>query len=262
MIDLHSHILPGLDDGCKTLKQAIEMARIYVSTGFHTVVATPHYVLGTAWSPSPQTLLKRVNEINKAVSDQGIKLHVMAGMEIGMDPAIADLLCQKKMIPLGASSYVLVEVPFQQFPLGFEQILFDIISNGYLVILAHPERCEQLIREPDLFHKLQNIGCLVQVDWASLLGHHGLKSARLTKKLLISGYVHCLATDSHDLQYRSPEIVKKGIERLIKIVGEEQARILTIENPVRILRSKTFNPFKQEKAIKKEGIINRLFSWG
>ncbi len=96
MIDLHSHILPGLDDGCKTLKQAVEMARIYVSAGFHTVIATPHYVLGTAWSPSLQTLLKRVNEINKAVSDQGIKLNVMAGMEIGMDPAIADLLYKKK----------------------------------------------------------------------------------------------------------------------------------------------------------------------
>lgn len=262
MIDLHSHILPGLDDGCETVEHAVEMSRIYEKAGFHTVVATPHYLRGTSWCPDPRTILQRVDEVNRAFSAQGIKLRVMAGMEIGMDPAIAEFLYEKKLLTLGGSSYVLIEVPFQQLPLGWDQMLFDVISREYRVILAHPERCEQLIREPERFQQLLNIGCLIQVDWGSLLGHHGSKSARLTKKMLTHGYVHCLATDSHDFQYRSPKMVKKGLEILRKVIGEEKTHILAIENPTHIIDSKTITPLQVEKPLKKGGRIKRLFSWG
>ena len=262
MIDLHSHILPGLDDGCETVEQAVEMSRIYAEEGFHTVVATPHYLRGTSWCPDPRTISQGVDEINRALSAQGIKLRIMAGMEIGMDPAIAEFLYEKNLLTLGASSYVLIEVPFQQLPLGWDQMLFDVISREYQVILAHPERCEQLIREPGIFQKLLNIGCLMQIDWGSLLGHHGLKSARLTKKLLTNGYVHCLATDSHDIRYRSPKMVKKGLEMLKKVIGEEKAHILTSENPARILDSKALNLTQPEKPLRKRGRIKRLLSWG
>jgi len=262
MIDLHSHILPGVDDGCKTVEQAVEMAQIYSMAGFHTVVATPHYLRGTSWCPDPRTILQRVDEVNRAFSEQGIKLHIMAGMEIGMDPAIGEFLSEKKLLTLGGSSYVLIEVPFQQLPLGWDQMLFDVISREYRVILAHPERCEQLMRGPGIFQKLLNIGCLLQIDWGSLLGHHGLKSARLTKELLTNGYVHCLATDSHDLQYRSPKMVKKGIEMLKKVIGEEKTHVLTNENPTHILDSKTLNLALPEKPLRKKGRIKRLFSWG
>ena len=102
----------------------------------------------------------------------------------------------------------------------------------------------------------------MQIDWGSLLGHHGLKSARLTKELLTNGYVHCLATDSHGLQYRSPKMVKKGLEMLKKVIGEEKAHVLTSENPARILDSKALNLPQPEKSLRKGGRIKRLFSWG
>lgn len=244
------------------MEQAVEMSRIYAKAGFHTVVATPHYLRGTSWCPDPRIIFQRVGEVNRALSEQGIRLRVMAGMEIGMDPDIAEFLCENKLLTLGESSYVLIEVPFQQLPLGWEQILFDVISCGYRVILAHPERCEQLMREPGIFQKLLNIGCLTQIDWGSLLGHHGLKSARLTKELLTNGYVHCLATDSHDLQYRSPKMVKKGLEMLKKMIGEEKTRALAVENPARILDSKTLTLPQPKKPLRKRRRIKRLFSWG
>ena len=261
MIDLHSHILPGLDDGCKTLEETVEMARIYQMAGFHAVVATPHYLRGTSWCPDPLTILQRVDEVNRALLEQEIKLRVIAGMEIGMDPAIAEFLYEKKLLTLGESSYVLIEVPFQQLPLGYDQMLFDVIAHEYRVILAHPERCEQLMREPERFQQLLNIGSLIQIDWGSLLGHHGVKIARITKELLLGGYVHCLATDSHDLEYRSPKMVKEGMEMLKKMIGEEKAHILAVENPERLLNSETLNLPLPEKPMRKKGWIKRLFPW-
>lgn len=262
MIDLHSHILPGIDDGCKTMDQAVAMARIYAAAGFHTVVATPHYLCGTSWCPEPSIIVDRVAELNQALSERGIELQVVSGMEIGMDPAIAELLARKKLLTLGKSSYVLIEVPFQQLPLGWDQILFDVISRGYRVILAHPERCEQLTREPGLFQELVNIGCLMQLDWGSLLGHHGLKNNRLTKELLTNGYVHCLATDSHDLEYRSPKMVKKGREMLEKVIGEEKTHVLAVENPAHILDSQVLDLPQPIKSLRKKGRLKALFSWG
>ncbi len=140
MIDLHCHILPGIDDGPKSLDESLEMARIFEQAGYSHVVATPYAVPGTTWMPKPEEIRNRLTVLNEAIAKEGIKLKVLPGMEIALDPHISDLLDQGQVLTIAGTSYVLIEPPFQRLPLGWEQAFFDVLSKGLKVLLAHPER--------------------------------------------------------------------------------------------------------------------------
>ena len=137
MIDLHSHILPGLDDGAKNMNQSLEMARIFAQAGYTQVVATPHWIPGTSWVPTPRYIRTLVDELNSEIKKKGINLTVYPGMEIALDPKIPDLLDDGAILTLNRGSYVLIEPPFQRLPQGWEQILFNVSSRNKTVLLAH-----------------------------------------------------------------------------------------------------------------------------
>jgi protein-tyrosine phosphatase len=126
MIDLHCHILPNIDDGPKSIKQSLEMARIFEKAGYEKVVATPHAVPGTHWMPSPATIRERVAELNQALQYESIHLTVLPGMEIALDPQVPDLLKDVAIQPIADTPYVLIEPPFQRLPLGWEQVFFEL----------------------------------------------------------------------------------------------------------------------------------------
>lgn len=237
MIDLHSHILPGIDDGAASLEQSLALARIYVGAGFTRVVATPHHVPGSRLEPSPQAVGLHVLTINQVLEEQGLGLTVLPGMEIALDPIILRLLDAGELLTLAGSRYLLVETPFQQLPLSWERILQAIISRGYRVLMAHPERCAQLAERPDLAQALVQAGAGLQVNWASFAGHHGRACARTVRSLLARGLVHCLATDSHDPDDRHAGRVPALAAELAALAGPVNLGLMTLENPARVLRS-------------------------
>lgn len=234
MIDIHSHILEGIDDGAKSLRLSLEMARLYEECGFSHVVATPHYIYGTPWVPSPETIREKVDALNTAIRAAGISLNVHAGMEIALDPEIPRLIKEKRVVPLSDSSFFLIEPPLQRLPAGWDDLLFSLAGCGFDIVLAHPERCAGFLEKPELIEKLVSSGVYVQVNWSSLLGFHGGRSKKLAMRLARKGSIHFLATDSHDPEKRNCEFVKTRFEDLEGMIGGDNIRILTESNPAGI----------------------------
>ncbi len=236
MIDLHSHILHGLDDGPQSLDESLELVRVYIDAGFRRVVATPHAVPGTTWMLAIEDVRGKLTELNQAIAKEGLQFEVLPGMEIAFDPSIPDHLENGRLFTLAESSYVLIETPFQQLPLGWEQVFFTILTQGYHILMAHPERCAQLTVAPQLVDRLLESGVYFQITWDSFLGYQGRDALRMAQRLANSGHIHCLATDSHHPQQRHPGHVKPAAAKIEKIIGGENLQRIGSENPARVVR--------------------------
>ena len=207
------------------------------TAGYKQVVATPHAVPGTHWMPSPANIEKRVDELNRALGDEGIGLSVRPGMENALNPKVADLLEDGAIQSLAGTSYVLIEPPFQRLPLGWEHVFLELTSKGYFPLLAHPERCEQLAHEPEIVEDLVSMGVYLQVNWGSFLGHHGRRAKKAAVYLASKGCIHCLATDSHRPDQRLLDCLELVVPVVEHIVGLRNFELLARENPSRVLRS-------------------------
>jgi protein-tyrosine phosphatase len=249
MIDIHSHILPGLDDGAKNLKQAVEMARVYAETGFRRVIATPHWIAGTSMMPSADSINKDLLILNTALKNNAIELTLFPGMEVGLDPDLPIFLDNDLIHPLAGKRHILIETPFQRFPMGWRGIFSEILTRRFSVIMAHPERCAQLAEKPEIFDDLLDAGVYLQVNWGSFLGHAGPEAREIACYLAEKGYIHCLATDSHDPENRHPGHIRAAAAVLVELAGIDNLKLLAGANPLRILRGEPLEPMvKGERA--------------
>jgi protein-tyrosine phosphatase len=209
LIDLHCHILPGIDDGADTWEESMEMARISVAGGVKTAIATPHF----SRDLSPDFVKNLVKEFNERLSDANISLTVMPGMEIYLDPEIPNLLKTGHLQTIG-DKYLLIELPMNHLPLYTDEVLFRIMVMGYTVILAHPERNRQVIENPGLVFGWLQQGMLVQINSGSLLGNFGSEVRKTCETLLKANLVHFMGSDAHSSVRRKPELDKA--EKVLK----------------------------------------------
>ena len=251
MIDLHCHILHALDDGPKTANESIKIAQALVKTGYRLVAATPHMIPGTAWMPSIQDITTQVAHLNQAMRLASLNLEIVSGMEIALDPQIPALLDAGCLLPLGKSSCLLIEPPFQQLPPGWQGVLFSILATGHKIMLAHPERCPHLSARPDLIEELIEAGVYLQVNWGSFLGHYGRPAKRAATFLAKTGWIHCLATDSHHPLSRHFAQIHMAANKLGAIIGRHNLRQLTVENPMKLLRDQALRPMAITDKMKK-----------
>lgn len=236
MIDLHCHMLPGIDDGPGHIGESLEMARVYAGAGFSTVVATPHCVPGSGPVPDPADILAGVEALNERIREAGIRLSVLPGMEVALDADVISMLGENRILPLAHTRCLLVEPPFQHLPPAWQQVLGEMKARGFEVLLAHPERCAGLMRQPGIVDELAAMGIFLQTNWSSLLGHHGTEAETLAWALLAGGHVHCLATDGHDARFRHAGHVAYAARAVADKVGSKNLELLTRENPGRLLR--------------------------
>lgn len=229
------------------MKKSLDLAQRLADAGYRQVIATPHWIPGTAFMPSPETVIEATAELNRNIKDAGIDLAAHPGMEIAIDSRIPDLLADRSIIGLAGKSHVLVETPFLIFPLGWEKIFSAVLSKGFNIILAHPERCAQLCEKKGLVDEIFNAGISMQVNWASFLGYHGDEAKHMAEHMASNGYIHCLATDSHDSVSRRPGHAEKAKGLVLKVVGEDNLRLLAYENPARILRGDPISPMSSSK---------------
>jgi protein-tyrosine phosphatase len=242
VIDLHCHILHDLDDGSETAAESLQMARAFVRSGYRTVAATPHMVPGTAWMPSIDRIKTRVTELNQNITDEGLELEIVSGMEIALDPQIPEMLDDNRLLPLGNSACLLIEPSFQQLPPGWEQVIFAILAKGYSILLAHPERCAQLAANSGLIDKLIESGVYLQVNWGSFLGQYGRAVARTARLMAENGQIHCLATDSHHPEWHNPASILAATAKLLALIGQENLQRITTDNPLRVLNGEVLQP--------------------
>lgn len=231
-----------MDDGPQTPEESLQMARMLERAGYDTVVATPHMMPGTAWVPSVDRIRSQVAELNRAVKTDGLDLKILPGMEIAIDPGIPEMLDERRLQPLGDSACLLIEPWFQQLPPGWEPLIFSILSKDYQILLAHPERCLQLVADSALIGRLIEMGVYLQVDWGSYLGQYGRAAKRTARLMAARGWIHCLATDSHRPAGFDPSRWRAARAKLRAIIGQENLQRITTDNPLRLLNGEVLQP--------------------
>ena len=240
MIDLHCHILPGVDDGARDLGESLEMARLAVESGVRAVVATPHCVDGGAlevWSG--------VKMLRNALEEAGIPLYVFMGMEIFGTPDTVRLLKDQQLFPLNNSRYPLIEFPFRSDGEVETAILQDLVRAGYRPLVAHPERYDCVREDPEMVNEWMRMGCLFQVNRGSLLGRFGTGPRQMAEALVGRGFATVVASDAHSPDMRTPWMADVR-ELLTEQVSPVAAEYLLLRNPMSIIRNDDLPPFEPE----------------
>ena len=279
MIDLHSHILPNLDDGPRTMEDSIQMCRISYHDGIRTIVATPHILPGI-YKNDRSTILTKLHELNDALVQSAIchpqsaksldsaisTLRSRATAEDGRIPCLSGRQAQSA-IPLrvlpGADvhfssdilqryekgeivtvndrgRYLMVEFAFQGIPYQAEEVLFQLLTKGIIPIISHPERNMEIGQRPQRYYEMIRMGCLGQVTAMSLTGEFGSGVRRIAKKLLSKRLLHIIASDAHSID-RRPPILSAAVGVAEKMVGKEEAYKMVTDYPQAVLDGKKPN---------------------
>ena len=243
MIDLHAHILPGLDDGAVDLAESLLIGEKLAELGFTRVVATPHLRLEGSQQPGQlglqgEEIRRRTQVLNEALQEKGIALEVVPGAELMFRPRLVEALEQQGFFPtLGESRYLLLELSlFQPLPPRFQEDLFLLQTRGYRPVLAHPERNLCFLQNPRQLYGLAQQGLLFQVTLASLTGHLGRDSRKLALALVQQELATFAGTDvhHHEEDGRLAQ-VPRALEVLAQEVDEEQKGLFTGGNARRAL---------------------------
>ena len=234
MIDLHSHILPGIDDGPGTLEGSLELARVAVAAGTRTIRATPH--INTDERIDAALVAAGLEELRPALAAAEIPLEVLPGGEIAIWRLVDLDDLALRSLALGGGPYLLVESPFSPVVGDFEPLVLDLHARGHRVLLAHPERCPAFQRDPARLERLVSAGVLVQVTAGSMVGAFGSTVRRFTAGLLRDGLVHVVASDAHDAVKRPPGLTAgfPALERELPGLSEQRA-YLTQDVPRAVL---------------------------
>jgi protein-tyrosine phosphatase len=203
-IDIHTHILPGIDDGPKDVSDSIALARVYERAGITKVFATPHFLPGTAWSADKETVLQLICNLQAVLDAEQINLHIVPGMEIGFHKKMVEGVLSAQLLSLGNSSYFLIEPPLHGVLIDFYESLVYLLKQKIKLIIAHPERVEMFRQRPDLLEILVLSGARTQINTGSLLGHYGDVSKQLALDLWQNNQLHYIASDAHNYNKRAP----------------------------------------------------------
>ena len=234
MYDLHAHILPGVDDGAKTIKDAIEMARVAAQQGTRAILATPHRKDVTE-NLSIEHVGDLLDEVTARLRSEGIDLSVLLGMENHLDTELPYETAAGRALSMNGTKYILVEMPFFGRPKLIEDPLARIQSDGLVPVLAHPERIEAFQKDPLLLASFVERGMLSQITAGSLLGHFGAWTRDFTNELLRRRLAHVIASDTHTPTGPRSPMLRPGVEAAAKIVGQRRAQAMVEDTPKAIL---------------------------
>ncbi len=239
MIDLHSHILPNLDDGSHSLNESIEMCRLAEADGITIIVATPHFKEGI-FINDPCLINTKLIELKRHLKNNNIQLSILAGAEISLtydfDLFFKNVVEQKLMRINESTNYLLVELPEFFNVLNVKNLFFRLKLCNITPIVAHPERNDTILRDPFVLKELLLVGSLLQITADSLLGKSGKKVTKLSINMLKNNMVHIIASDSHNSNYRTPHL-SSAVKVASKIIGKSQALKLVTEFPLSIINN-------------------------
>ncbi|MBF0587567.1 MAG: capsular biosynthesis protein [Magnetococcales bacterium] len=228
-IDLHCHILPGIDDGAENLEMALEMAQMAVDHGTSAIMATPHIIPGV-FNNTLSAIRKRAEAFRIELKKAQINLTIYSAAEIRLSPEVVTL-ARKGELPFfnqpdhpreDGKNFVLLELPHQSVPVGSDNLVSWLVSRDIVPIIAHPERNTAIQANQDLLRPFMKIGCLVNLTAGSFLGGFGPTAKKTASDLLQRGWGHILASDAHNLENRTP-ILDTAVDAVSHIVGPQQA---------------------------------------
>jgi protein-tyrosine phosphatase len=236
MIDIHCHLLPGIDDGARTMAEALDMARAAVDDGIDYAVMTPHLHPGRYENTRSRTE-EPLCEFRAALRKERIALEISVAAEVRLAVEILPLLEQDEVPFLGEMDgyrIMLLEFPHSHITHGAENLIQKLLDKKIRPIIAHPERNKEVIRDLAKIEPFVEMGCLLQLTASAVAGHFGKGPHLCARQLLERGLVNVLATDAHNLKGRRPEL-RAGMQAAAEIVGEAAAHEMVHENPRAIL---------------------------
>lgn len=240
MIDVHSHILPGIDDGARDLEEALEMARLAVADGIRVMVATPHLfkrkTVDLNAINEKRVILEHLDTFRETLAAEGIDLEILPGCDVPLSPEALSLLEEDRVLTVNdGKRYLLLELPDFSIPPALEGICYRLQCRGITLIITHPERHLFIQEWPDRLGRVIDLGCLAQLTASSLTGGFGRQVAKVSRQLVRKGYIHLLASDAHDPRHRPPHL-SKAVSELAKLIGPERGRAMVIQIPQKIIR--------------------------
>ncbi|MFA9396917.1 MAG: tyrosine-protein phosphatase [Clostridiaceae bacterium] len=224
MIDIHCHILPGIDDGSEDLETSLSMVAIAKKQGIDSIIATPHYIYGQNEN-NYQDIKQAVIDLNKEIEARELGVKIYPGQEIYLDKYSLDLYKEGILGGLYDTRYVLVEFPMDKLPKDALDLIYELNILGAKVIVAHPERYNYIIKDPLLINKFINEECYFQINSHSITGLFGKEIKNTAKILIENGVCDFIASDAHTTRRRKPEILEalqqaekynKGIKNIMK----------------------------------------------
>ena len=199
-VDFHSHVLPGIDDGAKTIDDSITIIKKFIKLGIHNIITTPH-VMGGVWPNSKEIILSKLNEVKKVLELEGIKeFNISAAAEYMLDNNFTELLEKKDLLPV-KDNKILVEMSYMNPPSNLFEILFGMQIAGYKPLLAHPERYNFYHSDKSIYEDIKNAGALFQLNLLSLTKYYGVSVQKIALYLLEKNMYNYVGTDAHHIRH-------------------------------------------------------------
>lgn len=236
MIDLHCHFLPGIDDGPKTLQEALQMAEFAVAEGIRHSVMTPHIQPG-CYDNDVTSIRLAYDAFQRALNERGIPLTISMAAEVRICAELPHMISQNKIPFIGSwenKKVLLLEFPHDQIPIGADKLAAWLLARDIVPLIAHPERNQAVIRQPEKLTPFTRLGCLLQVTASSVTGLFGSASQQCALRLIEQNLVTVLASDAHNLHKRQPTL-RPAVDHLKNVIGEQLAGALVTRHPAHML---------------------------
>ncbi|MEI7932392.1 MAG: CpsB/CapC family capsule biosynthesis tyrosine phosphatase [Alphaproteobacteria bacterium] len=262
LIDLHCHILPGIDDGAADLDNSLAMARIAVAEGVRITACTPHMMPGVYDNTGPQ-VRRYIATLQKALDEAEIPLRLVTGADIHLQADLGAKLKSGGLLSLNDSRYFLFEPPHHTAPPRLEDAAFDVMAAGYQPILTHPERLTWIENHYDTMRNLAHQGVWMQITCGSLTGRFGKRPKYWAERMIDEGLTHILATDAHNIRNRSP-LMAEARDMVAQRLGEQAAVDMVLTRPIGVLENAAPDSLPAAVGVTKPGgglgFFRRLFA--
>lgn len=236
IVDLHSHILPNIDDGAKNMAMSLAMLQIAKDNGTKSIVATPHVMEGEGL-PAWDRIVTECNALQQASQEIGLDLRMFPGSEVAIYGDILNILTGPGAYCINGGRYLLVELPSTHIPSGIDEFFFTLQVRGITPILAHPERHPQLAKNPEILAKWIGTGVLSQMNGTSITGLMGKRVMATAELLLVNNMVHVIGSDAHSIGQRNTDLTS-AVDKITKLIGPQRAIQLVFENADNIIFSR------------------------
>lgn len=262
MIDLHCHILPGIDDGAPDLETSLAMARIAVAEGITVTACTPHMMPGVYDNTGPQ-VRENINALQAALDEAEIPLRLVTGADIHLQEGMGAHLKSGQLLSLNDSRYFLFEPPHHVAPPRLEDAVFNVMAAGYQPLITHPERLSWIETHYEVMKNLSHQGVWMQITCGSLTGRFGRRPKYWAERMVDEGLVHILATDAHNLRNRSP-LMGEAREMVADRLGEQAAVDMVLTRPQAVLDNAAPDSMPTLNSVTSSssgmGMLRRLFA--
>lgn len=236
MIDIHSHLIPNVDDGSRSVEETVKMIKEARHAGFTDIILTSHY-MEECYEPEEEVIELWTEQLQKVIDNESIEIKLYTGNEVYITENVIELLKNNKVATLANSRYLLIELPLNSNVKYAEEVIFHLKSLGIIPIIAHPERYSYIQKDITEVENLIKQGCLIQSNFGSIIGIYGKEAKKAIHKLLKNDVVHFLGSDCH-----KPNTIYKNMQEIMKelnkIISRDQIFKITVKNPKMILEDK------------------------